>query len=60
MKRCPTCGESTIVNSWNFCRRDGAKLVQSPTCLNCGTEVLEADKYCVKCGERVGKERWRG
>src|SRR5438132_10528140 len=57
MKRCPTCGESTIVNSWNFCRRDGAKLVAMPTCLACGTEVLDTDTFCVRCGERVGR-RW--
>jgi predicted RNA-binding Zn-ribbon protein involved in translation (DUF1610 family) len=56
MKRCPTCGDLTIVDTWNFCRRDGAKLVPAATCPNCGTEGLDSDKFCVKCGERLVKE----
>ena len=49
MKNCSSCGEP--VGDSKFCSNCG----QVQTCLSCGTEFTENEKFCTKCGTARGQ-----
>ena len=48
-KICPQCN-TRMPLSENFCRKDGARLIQGIACKKCGSPMLGGDKFCWMCG----------
>ena len=49
IKECPICHK---YSDKPFCYKDGAKMIDIPTC-QCGYELLDHYKFCPQCGTEV-------
>jgi len=52
-KTCPKCGNTSP--NYDYCYRDGHKLVDILKCSKCQTEVWPYASYCKKCGTKKGE-----